>query len=57
MMGNDEKMKKAEQHLTEELAKFAETDPDSPAQDKAKEGRAKAEQEIAEARDSKNEKR
>lgn len=51
----DEKMKKAQQHLTEELATFAKTESGTPEQEKAKEGRAKAEQEIAEARGSKNE--
>jgi hypothetical protein len=55
MTENDEKMKKAEQRLTEELANFAETDSGTPEQDKAKEERAKAEQEIAEVRGSKNE--
>jgi hypothetical protein len=54
MTEHNEKMKKAEQHLTEALAHFAETDSDTPEQDEAKEQRAKAEQEIAEARGSKH---
>jgi hypothetical protein len=55
MTEKDGKMKKAEQHLTDELADFAEADSGTPDQDKAREERAKAEQEIAEARGSKNE--
>ncbi len=53
MTEHNEKMRKAEQHLTDALANFAETDSDTPEQDEAKEQRAKAEQEIAEVRGSK----
>lgn len=54
MTEHNEKMKKAEQHLTEALATFAETNSDTPEQDKAKEERAKAEQEMSEAHGSKH---
>ena|ERR1700733_14529414 len=45
----DERRKKAEQHLTEELANQARQEPGSAAEDEAKEKRAQAEKELQDA--------
>ena len=49
MTEQDERRKKAEQHLTEELANQARQEPGSAAEDEAKEKRAQAEKELQDA--------
>jgi hypothetical protein len=49
MSEQNEKMRKAEQHITEELANQAREEPGSVQEDEAKERRAQAEKEMADA--------
>ena len=49
MTEQDERRKKAEQQLTEELANQARQEPGSAAEDEAKENRAQAERELQDA--------
>jgi hypothetical protein len=46
MSEKSEKMRKAEQHVTEELANQARVEPGSKQEDEAKERRAQAEKEM-----------
>jgi hypothetical protein len=50
MSENDERKKKAEERLTNELANQAGSEPNSPENEEAKEKRGQAEREIVEAR-------
>jgi hypothetical protein len=54
MAENNEKMKKAEEHLTNALADVAESEPETARREEARNDRARAEQEMAEARGSKD---
>jgi hypothetical protein len=50
MVEQNEKMREAEQHLTDELANQSRQEPGSEQEDQAKERRAQAEKEMADAR-------
>jgi hypothetical protein len=53
MPEDNDRKKKAEERLTDELANQAASEPNSPENEEAKEKRGQAEREIAEARNHK----
>jgi hypothetical protein len=53
MPEDNDRKKKAEERLTDELANQAASEPNSPEDEEAKEKRGQAEREIAEARNNK----
>jgi hypothetical protein len=50
MAQQNERQKKAEQHLTDELANQARQEPGSPEEDESKEKRAQAEKELQDSK-------